>query len=136
MFCWGNASRGSPSPFLALNVFALMTAMGLQMPLISDHVLSVYPTNPTSNHLTACQCHPTSNGFHPTAKFSVRMPHQILPGLCYCVSYCFSSFLQLLRRRSHVRIVLGRPVYSNSLNNIEHKKPASVDNPTRFELAK
>ena len=41
-----------------------------------------------------------------------------------------------LRRRSHVRIVLGRPIYSNSLNSIEHKKPASVDNPTRFELAK
>ena len=41
-----------------------------------------------------------------------------------------------LRRRSHVRIVLGRPIYSNSLNSIEHKKPESVDNPTRFELAK
>jgi hypothetical protein len=71
--------------------------------------MSVNPTNLTSDHTTACQCHPISTLFHPTSRFSVRTEHQILPGLCYCLASCFSSFFQLLRRRSHVRIVLGRP---------------------------
>ncbi len=30
----------------------------------------------------------------------------------------------------------GQAIYSNSLHSIEHKNPASVDNPTRFEFAK
>jgi len=71
--------------------------------------LSVYMTNSTSNLSTACQCRPRSDGFHPEPRFAVPMPHQILPGLNHCLTGCFSSFLQLLRRRSHVRIVLGRP---------------------------
>jgi len=48
-----------------------------------------------------------------------------------------------LRRRWHVRTgsigaanCATQAIYSNSLNSIEHKKPASVDNPTRFEFAK
>ena len=76
---------------------------------ISDHVLSVYPTNPTLNNSTACGCHPTSITFHPAPRFSVPMPHLISTPRCHCLTYCFDSFLQLLRRRSHVRIVLGRP---------------------------
>ena len=78
--------------------------------------MSVNPTNPMSDHLTACQCHPISMAFHSEPQISMRTPHQFLPGLCYCLSYCFTSFLKLLRRRSHVRIVLGRP--KNSSNPI------------------
>jgi hypothetical protein len=39
----------------------------------------------------------------------VPMPHLISTPRCHCQNYCFSSFFQLLRRRSYVRIVLGRP---------------------------
>ena len=71
--------------------------------------MSVYPTNSISKRSTACGCQVRYMAFHPTPRFSVCMPHQILPGLCYCLTSCFSSFLKLLRPRSHVRIVLGRP---------------------------
>ena len=43
---------------------------------------------------------------------SVRIEHLILLGLNHCLSYWFISFFQLLRRRSHVRIVLGRPSFT------------------------
>jgi len=90
----------------------------------NEKMITIVPgrQDPSNDHLTACGCQVGSKQFHPTLWFSVRIGHQILPGLCYCVSYCFSSFLQLLRRRSHVRIVLGRPykVKKSYKNKLAH----------------
>ena len=86
----------------------------LQMSLTRDHVLSVYPTNSTPDHSTACGYYFRSKPFHPTPQLSVCTEHLIQPGLCHCLTCCFSSFLQLLRRRSVVRIHMGRPTFSLS----------------------
>ena len=81
----------------------------LQMSLTRDHILSVYPTNQKPDHPTTCGCHVESTQFHSKPQISMPMPHQIQTGLCHCLTSCFSSFLQLLRRRSVVRIHMGRP---------------------------
>ena len=107
---WGiwPAENGQRVPFV-------ITIMGRKPPpnrhLKGRSEMSVNPTNLISDHPATCQCQCQlkSKQFHPAPRFSLRTPHQILPGLCYCLTSFFSSFLKLLRPRSHVRIVLGRP---------------------------
>ena len=57
----------------------------------------------------ACGYQFGSVAFHPTPGFSVLMPHQKPTPRSHCLTSCLTSFWKLLRRRSHVRIVLGSP---------------------------